>query len=89
VQEDAPFRPRKGESLFQLLLIGDQLDPPQRIGMRNGLAMAGAGAGVTSLPVAANSSRASAASAGRCPASAMKPSSLAQTATVYALLSPC
>ena len=34
VEEDAPFLPRKGERLLQLLLIGDQPDPPQRIGMR-------------------------------------------------------
>ena len=34
VEEDAPFLPRKGERLFQFLLVGDQPDPPQRIGMR-------------------------------------------------------
>ena len=34
VEEDAPFLPRKRERLFQFLLVGDQPDPPQRIGMR-------------------------------------------------------
>ena len=37
VEEDAPFLPRKGERLFQFLLVGDQPDPPQRIGMREGI----------------------------------------------------
>ena len=34
VEEDAPFLPRKGERLLQFLLIGDQPDPPQGVGMR-------------------------------------------------------
>ena len=37
VKEDAPFLPRKGERLFQFLLVGDEPDPPQRIGMREGI----------------------------------------------------
>ena len=34
MEEDAPFLPRKRQRLFQFLLVGDQSDPPQGIGMR-------------------------------------------------------
>jgi hypothetical protein len=34
VEEDAPFLPRKGQSLFEFLLIGDRANPAQRIRMR-------------------------------------------------------
>jgi hypothetical protein len=37
VEENAPFLPREGQRLFQFLLVGDQPDPPQRIGMREGI----------------------------------------------------
>jgi len=34
VEEDAPFLPRKRQRLLQFLLVSDQPDPSQRIGMR-------------------------------------------------------
>ena len=65
VQEDAPLLPRKGQRLLQFLLVGDQPNSPQRIGMLEGIGRRRSRAGAASLPVAANSSSASEASAGR------------------------
>jgi hypothetical protein len=37
VQEDAPLLPWKGQRLLQFLLVGDQANPAQRIGMPEGI----------------------------------------------------